>query len=590
MRRSLQGRVIAVFLLLTVTVMMVLGTFLLLSISNYYQNNFAETMAKHVFTDDLVGQLESTLQNDDPVGDMRDILSAYSASRIGLDSYRHLFILDGASAAVLYRDDPAQAAPEVTNAVLSAMAGEVGKSDGFGLNYMDYAVPIMKDGNVHYIVYIYDTKADVYNVMGSIFRNVVIALAVGIVFAAVLGFFLSRGITAPLSKLQTNAKRLAGGDFDHPLEVKNFDEIGMLTVAFNNMAADLNETMGVLESEKNKSDTILMQMTDGVLAFDLEGNLLHMNPAAETLLEIDREDMKNFGFLAKTMGLNMKIEHFRYLGVSEPVERDIAYKERHLKVIFSPFTTEAQGLSGVVAVLQDITKRQKLDNSRREFVANVSHELRTPLTTIKSYSETLMESMDEEKDAMSLHFLKTIDKETDRMTRIVKDLLTLSRLDNQQAMQKTNFDITAMVEEVVNRLTLEARKKGQVMTFSKGEGIPPTFFGDHDRLEQVLVNIISNSMKYSPGGSKIEVAIRNKYTYVYLVVSDNGIGIPKEDLPRIFERFYRVDKARSRESGGTGLGLAIAKEIVEQHEGEISMHSEVGRGTTVMIKLPIFSN
>lgn len=590
MRRSLQGRVIAVFLLLTVTVMMVLGTFLLLSISNYYQNNFAETMAEHVFTDDLVGQLESTLQNDDPVGDMRDILSAYSASRIGLDSYRHLFILDGASAAVLYRDDPAQAAPEVTNAVLSAMAGEVGKSDGFGLNYMDYAVPIMKDGNVHYIVYIYDTKADVYNVMGSIFRNVVIALAVGIVFAAVLGFFLSRGITAPLSKLQTNAKRLAGGDFDHPLEVKNFDEIGMLTVAFNNMAADLNETMGVLESEKNKSDTILMQMTDGVLAFDLEGNLLHMNPAAETLLEIDREDMKNFGFLAKTMGLNMKIEHFRYLGVSEPVERDIAYKERHLKVIFSPFTTEAQGLSGVVAVLQDITKRQKLDNSRREFVANVSHELRTPLTTIKSYSETLMESMDEEKDAMSLHFLKTIDKETDRMTRIVKDLLTLSRLDNQQAMQKTNFDITAMVEEVVNRLTLEARKKGQVMTFSKGEGIPPTFFGDHDRLEQVLVNIISNSMKYSPGGSKIEVAIRNKYTYVYLVVSDNGIGIPKEDLPRIFERFYRVDKARSRESGGTGLGLAIAKEIVEQHEGEISMHSEVGRGTTVMIKLPIFSN
>ena len=590
MRRSLQGRVIAVFLLLTVTVMMVLGTFLLLSISDYYQKNFTDAMARRVFTDDLVGQLESTLQNSDPVEDMRAILSAYSASRIGLDSYRHLYILDGASAAVLYRDDPTQPAPEVTNAVLSAMAGEIGKSDGFGLAYMDYAVPVMEDGTVHYIVYIYDTKDDVYNVMGSIFRNVVIALAVGIAFAAVLGFFLSRGITAPLSKLQLHAKRLAGGDFDHPLEVKNFDEIGMLTVAFNNMASDLDETMGALESEKNKSDTILMQMTDGVLAFDLDGNLLHMNPAAEALLEISREEMVSFDHLANTVGLNMKIEHFRYLGVSEPVERDIAYQGKHLKVIFSPFTTEAQDLSGIVAVLQDVTKRQKLDDSRREFVANVSHELRTPLTTIKSYSETLMENMDEEKDAMSLHFLKTIDKETDRMTRIVKDLLTLSRLDSQQAVNKTNFDITAMVEEVVGRMSLEARKKGQVMTFSKGEGIPPTFYGDHDRLEQVLVNIISNSMKYSPGGSKIEVAIRNKYTYVYLVVSDNGIGIPKEDLPRIFERFYRVDKARSRESGGTGLGLAIAKEIVEQHEGEISMHSEVGRGTTVMIKLPIFSN
>ena len=590
MRRSIQGKVIAVFLLFTAMVMMLLGTFQILSISKYYQDNFVETMSNHVFTDELVGQLEATLSGGNPVGDMREILSAYSASRIGLDSYRHLYILDGVSGEPVYQDDPGQSAPAINNAVISAMAGDVGSSRGFGLKYMDYAVPIMQDGVVRYVVYIYDSKDDVYNVMQSIFRNILLALGIGLLIAVLLGFVLSKGIISPLSKLQSHAKRLASGDFDHPLEVKNFDEIGMLTVAFNNMASDLNETVGVLEQEKTKSDTILSQMTDGVLAFDLSGKLLHINPAAVNLLEMEPDEVGDFNQMAKAVGLNMRIQMFRFFDMSERMERNLVYREKHLKATFSPFTTETQGLSGVVVVFQDVTKREKLDHSRREFVANVSHELRTPLTTIKSYSETLMENMDEEKDAMSLHFLKTIDKETDRMTRIVKDLLTLSKLDNQQAVRKTNFDITALVEEVANRLSLEARKKGQMITFSKGKGIPPTFYGDHDRLEQVLVNIISNSMKYSPGGSKIEVAIRNKYTYVYIVVSDNGIGIPKEDLPRIFERFYRVDKARSRDSGGTGLGLAIAKEIVEQHDGEISMHSEVGKGTTVMIKLPIFSN
>ncbi len=589
MGKSIKGKVIAVFLLLTVTVMMVLGTFLLLNISNYYQVNFIDTMSKRVFTEDLIGQLENTLPGDTPVEDMSRILSAYSASRIGLDSYRHLFILDATSADMLYRDDTTQAPPKMTNAILSAMAGTPGHSEGFGLRYMDYAQPLFHDGVAEYIVYIYDTKADVYNIMQAIFQNVMLALCVGLLFAAVLGIFMSRGITSPLSKLQTGAKRLAGGDFDQQIEVKALDEIGMLTVAFNNMATDLSNTMSENEREKNKSNAVLMQMTDGVLAFDLDGNLLHMNPAAETLFEISKEDAPTFDQLAQKVGLKMSIQMFRYLGVSEPMERDIPYGGKHLKAIFSPFKTEAEGLSGIVAVVQDVTKQQKLDNARREFVANVSHELRTPLTTIKSYAETMMESLDAEKDEMSLHFLQTIDHVTDRMTRIVKDLLTLSRLDNKQAIQKSNFDITALVEEVTGRMSLEARKMGQLITLDKGEGLPPSFYGDHDRIEQVLVNIISNAMKYSPNGSKIDVALRSKYTHVYIVVTDNGIGIPKADLPRIFERFYRVDKARSRESGGTGLGLAIAKEIVEQHEGEISMRSIEGKGTTVMIKLPIFS-
>ena len=235
--------------------------------------------------------------------------------------------------------------------------------------------------------------------------------------------------------------------------------------------------------------------------------------------------------------------------------------------------------------MHDITKQEKLEISRREFVANVSHELRTPLTTVKSYAETLIDMSDQD---IQIKFLNTIVKETDRMTRIVKDLLTLSRLDEGQDTKKPfeNVDLNLLVRDIVDRMRLTAEKKNQTMTYAALHK-SLVLKTDKDKLEQVIVNIVSNAVKYTGADGKIEVYTGRVYNELYVKVVDNGIGIPKKNQPRIFERFYRVDKARSRDTGGTGLGLAIAKQIMDNLGGNITNSSEYGKGTEVVITIPI---
>ena len=236
--------------------------------------------------------------------------------------------------------------------------------------------------------------------------------------------------------------------------------------------------------------------------------------------------------------------------------------------------------------MHDITNREKLELSRREFVSNVSHELRTPLTTVKSYAETLLDGAIEDKE-LQTSFLSVIIKEADRMTRIVKDLLTLSRLDEAQTEAKEPDDINLqmLLEGVAEKMYITAKKKNQEITYKKINDVA-VFKSDRDKLEQVVINIVSNAIKYTPEGGKIDIVSGKAYNDAFIKVIDNGIGIPKENLSRIFERFYRVDKARSRDTGGTGLGLAIAKQIIESLGGNISITSEFGVGTEVVITIP----
>jgi len=229
-----------------------------------------------------------------------------------------------------------------------------------------------------------------------------------------------------------------------------------------------------------------------------------------------------------------------------------------------------------------------LDNARREFVANVSHELRTPLTTIKTYAETISDMGEENVDSSVLHFVGVIENEADRMTRLVKDLLTLSQLDSSKIIERRKkFDLAQLISSVIEKLGITAKQSGHRIK-SDIRMSSSVCFGEPDAIEQVLTNIISNAIKYTPGGGKIEVKCYGDFSKAYITVQDNGIGIPESDLPRIFERFYRVDKARSRQSGGTGLGLAIAKEIILRHEGTIEIESPQQKGTIVKIMLPLY--
>jgi two-component system sensor histidine kinase VicK len=381
------------------------------------------------------------------------------------------------------------------------------------------------------------------------------------------------------------AQKLASGEFDQSLEVKSDDEIGKLTRTFNFMAKELKHSMTEISSEKNKIETILKYMTDGIIAFNLDGEVIHANPAAKKMLGLDEINL-GFNEFSEKYELGINLEELAFFEAAINKETSVEINNKTIKMYFALFTDEEQRAEGIIAVLQDITEQQKLENMRKEFVANVSHELRTPLTSIKSYTETLLDDGLEDV-ATAQRFLGVINSEADRMTRLVKDLLQLSRMDSQKMHFKMKvISFNDLVKNAVEKMQIEAKSKGQQLEcFTIGE--IPEIKADRDRIEQVVINILSNSIKYTPENGRITVYIGKTYSEVYVKVSDTGLGIPESDVDRIFERFYRVDKARSREMGGTGLGLSIAKEIVEAHGGTITVSSEIGKGTDVTVKLPM---
>ena len=321
-------------------------------------------------------------------------------------------------------------------------------------------------------------------------------------------------------------------------------------------------------------------MADGMVAFDSEGMLLQFNAAAEEML--DRKLEGSLRYTDVFPEVQVRQEDVALDGRS--IEIDYAAGPRFLKIYFAPIRLGAEG-KGLMAVLHDVTEQRKLDDSRREFVANVSHELRTPLTNVRGYAETLMSADDIDRD-IQMRFLGVISSEADRMTRIVKDLLTLTRLDyNRMEMHMQRMDLRELGQKAAAAMEGQAKSQGLTLTCELPEEMPAVI-GDPERIQQVIINIITNAIKYNKPQGSITITGGVEEDQVFLRVEDTGIGVPKADLERLFERFYRVDKARSRESGGTGLGLAIAKQIVETHGGHIGFDSEYGKGSVVTLYLP----
>ena len=324
-------------------------------------------------------------------------------------------------------------------------------------------------------------------------------------------------------------------------------------------------------------------MTDGVVAFAASGTVIHFNPAATQMLSRQLDPTTTFD---EIFGEEAELDTLLTLKRPQYIERQKTVGEREPELFLAPFSSD-QTQGGVLVVIHDVTEQRKSEQSRREFVANVSHELRTPLTNIKSYAETIVSAGDELPGELRTNFLGVIMNEADRMTRIVQDLLTLSKIDyGKMEMNISRFSFAQAVQNVYEAARLNAEQNHHhTMTFTCEDNIPEVN-GDRERIEQVVMNIVSNAIKYTPDGGKIEIHVGTGKKTVYVRVTDNGIGIPEKDLPRLFERFYRVDKARSRESGGTGLGLSIAREILQQHKGDIHIDSVYGEGTDVVITLP----
>ncbi len=457
---------------------------------------------------------------------------------------------------------------------------------------LNMVFPIESSGQLTGVVYL---RADLSAIGDAVSnsRNIFAkAMAIAFFVTVVLGYFIAKSITEPINHVTEKAQLMAAGDFSQEVRVKSDDEIGQLAEMFNLLRLELNKTLSQISNEKSKLETVLRHMADGLIAMDANGKIIHANQAAMDILkttpeQVDKLDYDTLieGILKEEMSLEALRKKCEKEACTETFERDgYIYNVRYDK-----FNYENGKEAGLIMIIQDITERHKLENMQMDFVANVSHELKTPLTTIKSYTETLLEGNVEDPETTH-KFLEIIDSETDRMTRLVRDLLQLSRLEyKQEQMHKQDTNLTELVKAAVTKVTLQAKGRNQHLNSIFDEQVVASVFVDKDRIEQVLLNILINAIKYTENGGRIDIDLQIIRNEVHVTVKDNGIGIPAEDISRVFERFFRVDKARSRALGGTGLGLAISKQIIEEHDGKISVESKEGQGTKVTITLPLIS-
>lgn len=413
--------------------------------------------------------------------------------------------------------------------------------------------------------------------------TIILLLLYGIA-SIIISLFMSQSILKPLSKMIKAAPNIIEGEEkQNKKDIKKKKEVDEITNAFDRISNEMQENLNEVQRQKKQIETILLHMTDGIIAFNMEGEITHINPAATEMLQLTQND-NSFDKIFKKLHIDINLEKTIYLEDWTSSEQRIRVGDKYLNILFASFKDEKDRPSGVMAVIQDITEHVKLDNMRKEFVADVSHELKTPITSIMGYADTLLEG-EYDKETQE-RFLKVIAGEARRMAKLVSDLLTLSRYDNNKVKQeREKFDLGNLVKRCQEKLQLEINRKNHHVECFVTANVPPVY-ANKDGIERVILNILTNSIKYTPEGGIIKIYVGFVYNDAYIKVIDNGIGIPEEDLNRIFERFYRVDKARTREMGGSGLGLSIAKEILNQNHGSIDIKSEKGKGTEVVIRIP----
>ncbi len=583
MRRSLHLKLMLIMVLLIVSLMVVVGAFLMNSVTRYYIDDFYEQMAAAFGQDnvDFIRDLQRPTKDEtDGAAMVEAVLRAYGGT-LGVDGRnRNYYVLDGTNGRYLAGSAPQpEGGLAITPNITTALLGEPGYDSSAAADYMDAAIPITRGGQ-RYIVYILDNRATARSLNGEMFSLILEALVLGLVISVLLSFLLSKTMVAPLQRLTDAIEDVAEGDFSRKLEVTSGDEIGQLTESFNAMAGQLQTTIAAVENERNKLDTLFLHMADGVVAFDREERVIHSNPAAAQLLGREFTDQDSYGPLFGDLFPFREVE-----GAASHLAAERTVGGRYLELLLAPFARANQG--GVLVLIHDVTAQRTAEQTRKDFVANVSHELRTPLTNIKSYAETLSDGVGDLPPEMERRFLGVILNESDRMIHILQDLLTLSRFDSGRSeLRLTRFPFGKAVDDTYQAIRLDAQNHAHQLILDLSEDLPE-IVADRERVVQVMMNILSNSIKYTPNGGRIVISAGREGDRVWMQVDDNGIGIPEADRGHIFERFYRVDKARSRQSGGTGLGLSIAREIMNQHEGAIYLVDKETPGLTVRMELPI---
>lgn len=597
MFKSIRWRFTLIYFLLVFMAMAMVGFFITDQLEKIQLDSITESMKSHISS---ILASSSLLQGEEWTENSSDIEELIANNvQIGYNESLYIILNDNtktiiASSVSSTKGDSAYESRRIDNLlVLDSLKGDIsetiptGNYDQTGESIKHMAYPAKnKDGSIEGIIYLTYQLDSVYETISKTTIMLTRATLLALFATVIFGFFLARSITGPIKDVTKKAMAMSEGDFDQVVDVKSNDEIGQLAMMFNFLTKELKKNISILHQEKSKMETTFNYMADGVITFDMEGKIIHANPVAKEILEIEDEKETDGEEILSNLDYQLTNEvliNNDFLGSSMINIDDMIYN-----INYAPFKNEMEEIGGVIFVMQDITEQQRLDDMRKEFVANVSHELKTPITTVKSYTETLLGGALEDRE-ISEQFLNVILNESDRMDRLVKDLLRLSRMEyNQAKWNKILVNPCLLIEETIEKLKNRAENKKQNLVYvCKNENFEVKF--DKDGLEQIYQNIIGNAIKYTPENGEIRIECKKEDEAIVVLIEDNGIGIPEEDIKRIFERFYRVDKARSREMGGTGLGLAITRHIAEAHDTVIEVKSSIDKGTKFRIVIPLAS-
>ncbi|WP_046212398.1 cell wall metabolism sensor histidine kinase WalK [Paenibacillus wulumuqiensis] len=596
--RTIQARLIIIYVLLILIAMQLIGVYFVSSMKNSLTSNFTQDLQERAELLSVLAADKWSASGETASSSVSDLkLMVNNLYNMSGSEIQEIQVLDVSGRIVISSvdsDSNAEARRNTQTVVSRALQGirdnEEYIIDETGERKRVVAEPIISGNRTVGAVYIVASMAELYDTMKRINGIFLSGLLIALALTAVLGVILAHTITQPIKEMTRRAKQVAEGDFDHHMTVYSNDEIGQLSEAFNYMTSRLRDALAQNEEEKDKLASILKNMSDGVVATDEHGCVILVNRVAGAMLDASEQNMTG-KTLVELLPLSEQDRSKLHAGTLRHVILKLGQEDEGntsiIRVTFSPIHRRKENIAGVIAVLQDVTDQEKLEGARREFVANVSHELRTPLTTIKSYTEALEDGALDER-ALAERFIGVIRNETQRMIRLVSDLLHLSRLDSSEAMmRKQRTDVLELLEDTIDRFYVQMKQKDIRSSIDMQPEVGSVWI-DRDQMDQVLDNLVSNALKYTPDGGSIKLAARcTDDGMLALSVEDTGIGIPKQDLGRIFERFYRVDKARSRNMGGTGLGLSIAREMVRAHDGTIELDSELGTGTTVTVMLPL---
>jgi len=482
--------------------------------------------------------------------------------------------------------------PEVAVALRGGVGLIIRRSATLKEGMMYVAIPVKNAGAETAVVRTAVPLVAVNDALDSLYTRIAVSALVVAALAALIGLFVTSRISRQMTEIRAGAERLAAGDFSHKIFVPRTLEFAVVAESLNHMAEELSEQVGTLTRERNEREAVLTSMVEGVIAVDPDERVIAVNEAAAKLLDVDPSaaEGKSIQEVVRNPDLQRVVE--AALEGHEPVEADITIRvgaeDRSLQANGTLLRRSAEGdAAGAVVVLNDVTRLKRLEAVRRDFVANVSHELKTPVTSIKGFAETLDDGAIEDP-AAAHRFVRIIAGQADRLNSIIGDLLALSSLEQNQegrGLSTEEADVSDVIAAAVEVCESKAQAKDIRVEVTTGDRVlapvnPPL-------LEQAVINLIDNAVKYSPGGSTVRVTLESDDDDLVIAVRDEGPGIPREHVVRLFERFYRVDKARSRDLGGTGLGLAIVKHIAQAHGGRVTVDSAVGAGSTFRIYLPL---